>query len=604
LSIEQQLPFIKGLSIKGTFSYDPNEATVKGWHTPFYFYSMNTATDPYTFTKQISTSEGSAATYTWLNQEFAKKQYFTYQGYINYHNTFGDHDISALVVAEARTSDSTGFSARRNNFAVNIDELGMGSSNKNDFDNNGSSVTGSQLGFVYRLGYIFRNKYLFEAAGRYDGHYYFAPGKRWGYFPAFSAGWVISEEPFLKGNSNTIDYLKLRGSWGKSGNLAGSAFQYLNGYNLYGNAYAYGNGSMVQGSNIVTEANPNITWEISTKSDIGFDVTLLHGLLNFSADYFHERRTGMLLPPAVTVPIEYGLGLSDENQGIMENNGIEFSAGTQHSFNNGLRLALNGNFSYAKNKMVQVFETSATHNNPNRSRTGRPMGTPFGYHALGLFTTADDKNSDGIIDDADGYNIAQFGVLHPGDIRYADLSGPDGKPDGKIDANDEVAIGNPVYPFITYGFTPTASWKGIDLSLFFQGSALAGLTIRGFQTIPFNNNNSNSAYEYYDNRWTPDHQDSKYPRANQSPYANNTQNSDFWVMKTGYLRLKTIVLGYTLPAKVIKSIRAQQLRFYFSGQNLLTFSKLKFMDPEVGYTDLETAYPNQRSLTFGLNLTF
>jgi hypothetical protein len=165
-------------------------------------------------------------------------------------------------------------------------------------------------------------------------------------------------------------------------------------------------------------------------------------------------------------------------------------------------------------------------------------------------------------------------------------------------------IGNPVYPFITYGFTPSASWKGFDLSLFFQGSALASLNIRGFQTVPFNNNNSNSAYEYYNNHWTPNTPDAKYPRANQSPYANNTQNSDFWMMKTGYLRLKTAVLGYTLPANISNAMKMQSVRCYFSGQNLLTFSKMKFMDPEVGYTDLETAYPNQKVLVLGLNVTF
>lgn len=604
IAVEQQLPFIKGLSIKGTFSYDPNEFTIKGWHTPFYFYAQNTATTPYTYTKQISTSEGNAAPYTWLNQEYAKNQYFTYQGYLNYHNTFGKHDFSGLLVAEARRNDSTGFSARRNNFALNIDELGMGSSNKNDFDNNGSSVSGSQLGFVYRVGYIYDHKYLFEASGRYDGHYFFAPGKRWGYFPAFSAGWILSEENFLRDRSSILNYLKLRGSWGKSGNLAGAAFQYLNGYNLYGNAYAFGNGTMVQGSRITTEANPNITWEISTKTDVGLDASFWKGLLTLELDYFHEKRTGMLLPPAVTVPVEYGLGLSDENQGIMENRGIEISAGTQHRFGNGLQLNLNGNFSYAKNKMIQVFETAATFNNPNRRRTGRPMGTQYGYHALGLFNTADDKNNDGIIDNQDGYNVTQFGVLHPGDIRYADISGPDGKPDGKIDAYDEVVTGNPVYPFITYGFTASASWKGFDLSLFFQGSALAGLNIRGFQTVPFNNNNSNSSYEYLNDHWTPTTQDARYPRANQSPYANNTQNSDFWMMKTGYLRLKTAVLGYTLPARISNSAKMQSVRCYVSGQNLLTFSKLKFMDPEVGYTDLETAYPNQKVFVFGLNITF
>ncbi len=604
LSVEQQLPFVKGLSIKGTFSYDPNDYMVKGWHTPFYFYSQNTATNPYTYTKQISTSEGSAAPYTWLNQEYSKNQYFTYQGYLNYHNTFGKHDFTGLLVAEARKNDSTGFSARRNNFAVSIDELGMGSSNKNDFDNNGSTITGSQLGFVYRLGYIYDHKYLFEAAGRYDGHYYFAPGKRWGYFPAFSAGWVISEENFMADHHSVINYLKLRGSWGKSGNLAGTAFQYLNGYNLYGNAYAFGNGNMVQGSNTTREPNPNITWEISTKTDIGLDISLWDGLLTLEADYFHERRTGMLLPPAVTVPVEYGLNLSDENQGIMVNRGIEVSAGTHYRFSNGLQLNLSGNFSYAKNKMVQVFETAATRDNPNRSRTGRPIGTQFGYHALGLFTEADDINHDGVIDAQDGYNVTQFGVLHPGDIKYADISGPNGVPDGKIDSYDETVIGNPVYPAITYGFTPSVSWKGFDLSLFFQGSALASINIRGFQTVPFNNNNSNSAYEYFDNHWTPNTPDAKYPRANQSPYANNTQNSDFWMMKTGYLRLKTAVLGYTLPASVSKALKMQRLRCYFSGQNLLTFSKMKFMDPEVGYTDLETAYPNQKVFVFGLNVTF
>lgn len=604
LAVEQQLPFIKGLSIKGTFSYDPNDFTIKGWHTPFYFYSQNTATTPYTYTKQISTSEGGAAPYTWLNQEYAKNQFYTYQGFLNYHNSFGKHDFTGLLVAEARKNDSTGFSARRNNFAVGIDELGMGSSNKNDFDNNGSTATGSQLGFVYRVGYSYDHKYLFEASGRYDGHYYFAPDRRWGYFPAFSAGWVISEENFLRGRSNALNYLKLRGSWGKSGNLAGLAYQYLNGYTLYGNAYAFGSGTMVQGSNITREANPNITWEISTKTDIGMDATFWKGLLTLEVDYFHERRTGMLLPPAVTVPVEYGLNLSDENQGIMENRGIEVTAGTTHRFANGLQLSLNGNFSYAKNKMIQVFETAATRDNPNRSRTGRPLGTQFGYHATGLFSEADDKNKDGIINGDDGYNVTQFGVLHPGDIRYADISGPDGKPDGKIDSYDEVVIGNPVYPFISYGFTPSASWKGFDLSLFFQGSALASLNIRGFQTVPFNNNNSNSAYEYYNDHWTPNTPNAKYPRANQSPYANNTQNSDFWMMKTGYLRLKTAVFGYTLPARISKAMKMQNVRAYFSGQNLLTFSKMKFMDPEVGYTDLETAYPNQKVFVFGLNVTF
>jgi TonB-linked SusC/RagA family outer membrane protein len=612
-SIEQDLPFLEGLNVKGTFSYDPNQQTVKSWHRPFYFYSQDLNTTPYTYKKEISVNEGGAASYTWLSQQYSKNQTFTYQGIINYAHTFGKHDVSALFVAEARNNKYERFSARRNNFEVNIDELGLGSSDRNDYDNDGTSATGSQVGYVYRFTYAYNNRYLFEATGRYDGHYYFAPGERYGYFPAFSAGWRISEESFMD-DLDYVNNLKVRGSWGKSGNLAGTAFQYLNGYNLYGNAYAFGSGRMVQGSYVPLEANPNITWEIATKFDIGLDATLWNRLLTLEADYFSERRTGMLLPPAVSVPAEYGLDLSEENAGIMESHGFEFVVGSNYTFQNGLNLGLNGNFSYATNKMVEVFETAATRNNPNRSRTGRAYNTPFGYHALGLFTTSDDINSDGLINADDGYDIVQFGDLHPGDIRYADLSGPEGVPDGKIDSNDETAIGNPAYPMITYGLTANANWKGFDVSLFFQGSAKVGFDLnQSFQTLPFANNSSNTTTEYYNNRWTPDSQGAKYPRATQSPYANNTQTSDFWIVDSKFVRLKTAQFGYTLASNFTDALNVESLRFYVTGQNLFTISKLDFIDPEAGYTDpndasvdidRETAYPNSKIITFGFDLNF
>jgi TonB-linked SusC/RagA family outer membrane protein len=608
ISVEQKLPFIDGLSIKGAFSYDPYNTVDKNWHTPYYYYSVDLTTTPYTYTKQISTAEGLAPPYTWLKQNYNQNNSFTYQAYLNYHHTFGKHDITGLFVAEEKNNKQFNFSATRNNYSIDIDELSLGSSNKNDFDNSGASSTGSQLGYVYRVSYAYDNRYLLEASGRYDGHYYFAPGKRWGYFPAFSGGWVLSNEDFLAGNK-TVNYLKLRGSWGKSGNLAGTAFQYLNAYNLYGNAYAFGNAGLVLGSYLPREANPNITWEVSTKTDIGFEATLWKGLLKLEGDVFMEKRTGMLLPPAITVPQEYGLDLAQENAGIMKNHGFELTAGTSHQFSNGLMLAINGNFSYAQNKMVQVFETAVTRNSPNRSRTGRPLNTMFGYHALGLFKTSDDKNGDGVIDASDGYNVTQFGTLHPGDIRYADISGPAGVPDGKIDSYDETVIGHPLTPAITYGFTPSVTWKNIDLSLFFQGAALASYNIQGFQTVPFLNNNSNSAYEYYNNRWTPSNQGAKYPRATQAPYSNNTQGSDFWIVNTGYLRLKTAMLGYSLPSDISKKIGMKKLRIYVSGQNIFTLSKLKFEDPEIGYNRTngqsnEVAYPNQKVYVMGLNASF
>jgi TonB-linked SusC/RagA family outer membrane protein len=600
VAIEQKLPFIKGLSVKGAVSYDPYNFVQKQWHRPFTYYVQNTTTTPYTYTPGFSTQENSAATFSWLNQQYWQQNTLTLQGHVNYRNSFGKSEVTGLVVAERRSAKQFDFSARRNNFAVDIDELGLGSSKKDDFDNGGGSGTSSQVGYVYRAGYSYDRKYLFEASGRYDGHYYFAPGKRWVYLPAFSVGWVISNEKFFEPVS-FVDNLKLRGSWGKSGNLAGQPWQFLNAYSLRGNAYAYGDGGLVQGSFLPRENNPDITWEEAKKTDVGLEATLWRGALHLEADYFYEKRSNMLVNPTIVVPQEYGIPLSQENAGIMDNRGFEVNLGSSKRFQNGLQLSVDGNFTYAKNKLIQTFENPVTKNNPHRSRTGRRNGTVFGYHSLGLFTTADDKNGDGFITAADGYSIAQFGTLRPGDIRYADIDGPNGTPDGKIDSYDEMPIANPQTPAIIYGLNIAANWKGFDLSGLFQGSGMSGYNVYGFMTVAHFNNNSNSAYEYYNNRWTPDRQDSKYPRAYSAPSNNNGQGSDFWYRNSSYLRLKTASLGYTVPARISSKVRMRNLRIYVTGQNIVTFSKIKFTDPE---TNGEQGYPIQKTFLVGFNTSF
>lgn len=602
LFVEQQI--LDGLSVKAVFSYDPTQINIKSFHVPFKYHIIDLSNTPYTFTEAVSLQEGAGRPYTWLGLENRRRANYTYQGYVNYNKSFGDHQLTGLLVAEGRQYTEDWFGARRNNFSVEIDELSLGSSNRLDFDNGGLSSTGSEIGYVYRLGYSYKQKYMFEAAGRYDGHYYFAPGSQWGYFPSFSAAWRISEEAFLDHTDSWLTDMKIRGSWGKAGMLAGEAFQYMTGYNLRGNAYAYGSGNLVQGSRVLYEPNPNITWEISTKSNIGVDLNLWSNLLNIELDYFTERRSGMLLAPQVTLPVEYGLALSQENKGEMKNKGFEVNIGTRRSINEDFNLSFNANASYAKNSMIEVFQTDAERNNPNRTKVGRPFGTPYGLKALGLFSTQDDRNGDGIIDGQDGYNVQQFGILHPGDIKYADLSGPDGVPDGIINDHDLTVIGHPVYPAWSFGFTPSAEWKGLDLTLFFQGSAKSSINIRQFMTVPFENNGSNTAYEYYNNRWTPETQGGKYPRATPAPYANNTKDSDFWMANSSYLRLKTVAIGYTIPAQVTKKWGIGSLRVYAVGQNLFTFSNIKYIDPEMGYTDRETAYPVMKSTTFGLELNF
>ncbi len=599
--IEQQLA--KGLKIKGVFSYDPSQSNTKLWHEPFVYQKIDLSQKPYTYTDAISLQEGNGKPYRWLSLENVRKTNFTYQAYLNYNKTFGDHSVTGLGVMEVRKTTGDNFYTRRNNFAIGIDEISFGSSDKLDYDNSGSSYTGTEIGYVYRVGYTYKDKYIVEAAGRYDGHYYFAPGKRWGYFPAFSAAWRLSEEDFLKGN-HSIDELKLRGSWGKAGMLAGGPFQYQSGYQLRGSAYAFGNGTLVQGSKVPREANPAITWEISTKTDIGFDLSMFNSLLTAEFDFFYENRTGMLLAPQVTLPVEYGLDLSQENKGRMTNRGFELNLGTRKRISDDFDFALNANVSYAKNRMLEVFQTDAEANNPNRTKLNRPFGTPYGFKSLGLFSTADDTNGDGIINTADGYNVTQFGVLHPGDIRYADLSGPDGVPDGIINNDDLTVIGHPVYPALTYGITPSVNWKGFDLSLFFQGAGVSSINVRQFQTVPFENNGSNTGYEYFNNRWTPENQNAKYPRSTPAPYANNTKDSDFWWANSAYLRMKTVSVGYTLPKVITQKVKMSSARIYMLTQNLFTISKLTHVDPEMGYTDRETAYPVMKATTFGIDITF
>lgn len=601
-SVEQKI--IDGLSVKGVFSFDPSQTNVKSFHIPFKYHVINLNTTPYSYTEAVSLQEGSGRPYTWLGLENRRRTNFTYQGFLNYDKTFGDHQVTGLIVAEARNYNENWFTARRNNFSLQIDELGLGSSNRLDFENDGLSFTGSEIGYVYRVGYSYKQKYILEAAGRYDGHYYFAPGSRWGYFPSFSGAWRLTEESFLASAKPWLQEFKLRGSWGKAGMLAGEAFQYLTGYSLRGNAYAFGNGALVQGSRVIREANPNITWEVSTKSNIGFDALMWNGTVNVEFDYFTERRTGMLLAPQVTLPVEYGLDLSEENKGEMTNRGFEVNAGVRGSVGDQFHWSLNANASYAKNRMVEVFQTDAERNNPNRTRVGRPFGTPYGYQSLGLFSVADDINGDGFIDGADGYDIAQFGVLHPGDIRYADLSGPNGVPDGIIDSHDLTVIGHPVYPEWTFGVAPSAQWKGFDVTLFFQGTANASIDVRQFMTVPFENNGSNTGYEYFNNRWTPENQGARYPRATPSPQSNNTQGSDFWLINASYLRLKTLSVGYSLPERVNNLLRLGSARVYVLSNNLWTLSKIKHIDPEMGYDDRETAYPVIKSTTLGLEITF
>lgn len=602
LSIEQKLP-IKGLSVKfvGSYDYNPSDpyntdnsgivSTRRNWYQPFEFYSIDTTTRPYSYPKiPISTLPS-------FSQEYRQTQALTYQGYINYVGNFGKSAVTGLVVLEARNTNSQRFSAGRINYNLPIQELFAGGAGETDLSNDGNSLGTKQRSLVYRVTYGFDSKYLLEASGRYDGHYYFAPGKRFGFFPAFSAAWRISQEKFME-NVLWMDELKLRASWGQSANLAGSPYQYQTGFSLYGNS-AILNGSQNQGLSERAEPNPNITWEKAIKTDIGIEARLFGGLLNIEADYFKERRANMLLEPNVTVPIEYGISLSQVNAGIMENRGFEFTISSNYNISRDLRVGFSGNFTYAKNKMVEIFEDPATFDNPNLRKTGRPFDVRFGYQSLGFFTE-NDFASPGVL--KDGIAQQNFATVHPGDIRYADISGPEGKPDGLIDFNDQIAMGNPPsYPAIVYGFTPSISYKGFELSLLFQGVGMRDIQLVNSAAWAFDNN-KNAPVTVLD-YWTPENTDATYPRMTTSPSPNNMQASTFWQRSLAYMRLRTGMLSYTIPNSITSKWGMSMVSVYLSGQNLITWTPIENFDPEVS-NDRGWYFPTQKAITAGLRVQF
>jgi TonB-linked SusC/RagA family outer membrane protein len=593
ISLEQRLPFIPGLRVKGTIAYDPTDAVDKIWTLPVHKASLDKSQTPYVITDGIWGQPKPS-----LSQDISKSYQITYQAGLNYDQTFGKHSVSVLGLLEAKSNDYTSLGATRRNYNLTIDEINLGSSSQADMSTRGSASSGRQMGVVYRVAYDYSKKYLLEASGRYDGSYFFSPENRFGFFPAFSAGWRLSEEKFMKKYS-WLDNLKIRASYGEVGALAGSPFQYMSTYNVLGTNYVLGNNA-VQGISERAEPNPNITWERAKKTDIGLEINMWKGLLNFEIDYFYEKRSNMLVNPDVVVPSEYGIGLSQVNAGIMDNRGFDFTASSTCNFSKDLQVSLGANMTYAKNRLLQIFEGPTTFNNPNRRITGRPLGTQFGFESLGYFEAGDFESSGGL---KSGIATQPWGAVRPGDIRYKDMNG-----DGKIDDNDRTEIGGPVAaPQIIYGFSPSARYKGIGLDLLFQGVAKSSWYYHGSSIMPFWE--TMLPYVHNFDYWTPTNTGAANPRLTSSPTVNNSQTSSFWVANSNYLRLKSATLSYTLPRHVMQKMKIQSVRIYVSGQNILTWTKLLNYDPEIGQNDswipnASWGYPNQKAISVGANITF
>jgi len=596
LSIEQELPFIKGLMAKGIFSYDPTTVFNKNWNEPpLTYYNINTSTSSYTYTPVVSTLKPNL----YESEDLVKT--YTYQGMLNYNNTFGKHAVSALAVMETRKSDYNGLWTSRQNYDIHIQELNLGSSNSSDWGNGGSSFQSTQVGYVYKLTYGYDKKYLIETAGRYDGNYYFATGKKFGFFPSVSLGWRLSEEKFIKDNLDWVTNLKLKASWGKLGNQNIGNYPWQSSYQL-GRDYVFG-GVFTQGAALTTLTDPNLRWESTQTSDGGFESSILNGKLNLNISYFYRKTTDILYKPTSSVSTVLGMSLSEMNTGSLKNSGWEIELGHQNKIG-AFKYHINGNFTLIRNEVLDLGVGNVTQpngliGNGTDLFIGHPMQLYYGLVTDGVFLDQADIDSWYLKNDQTSINPKTS--ARPGDFRYADLNG-----DGKVDlSNDRKVLGSQI-PKYNFSFNLGFEYRNFDFSAIVQGVAGASGMIDGYAGYAFFNLGTIQEW-MWNGRFNPASpvRSPEYPRLQvlgNAPGVNG-QLSDFWVLNASYVRIKNLQIGYTFSQGILKTLHVDGLRIYASAENPITWDHYrKGWDPEINSSG--DFYPILATYTFGINLKF
>lgn len=448
------------------------------------------------------------------------------------------------------------------------------------------------VGLVGRVTYDYDNKYLIEGNVGYNGSENFAPGNRYGFFPAVSGGWVLTQEEFLKDNP-VVNFLKIRASYGIVGNDRyhpyGTGFMdrflYLPNSYFIGSGYQFGTGtSWSPGAYEKSFGNSGLSWEKSAKQNYGIDFSLFNQKLSGSIDYFYEKRTD-ILAKASTDPIIHAMSLPVLNLGIVSNKGVELNLKWNHKINS-FRYWTNLNVSYAKNKIVYQDEVPSEYT--YTLKTGHPVGQPFGLKVRGFYY-------EGMEDVAD-----HSYVLKEGDVVYEDLNH-----DGKIDDNDKTAIGYPSYPLLNVGLTLGFEYKGFDFSMLWVGATKTSRVLEETFRKPLGETYDRSLMSHqFTDRWTPETAaTAKLPRATIDGVKNNYRDSELWVKDASYLRLKNIEIGYNFRLPFMPKIGMEKMRVFMTGYNLLTFDKLKISDPESMSSGVPQ-YPVMRVINFGLNVSF
>jgi len=508
----------------------------------------------------------------------------------SYNREIGDHEFTVLGGFTTEAFKTSGvYASRQNLLSENLPYLDAA-------DPLGQTLSGGLNEFTMasayaRVNYSYKQKYLLEVNGRFDASSRFRKENWWKLFPSVSAGWRISEEAFWDPIKDVVNNAKIRISYGSLGNQ--NLSDYYPTYALYaaGSAYDYYfNNAVNAGYALTTAANPFIKWETSKILDIGLDLGLLRNRMTITADYFRRDIVDMLQRD--NVPTYVGLGAPFINIGSMRNTGWELGIGWrdrigEFSYNAQLNL------SDVKNEVINLGGKEYI-SGSFITREGIPLNSYFGYQAQGLF------QSQAEIDAAPFH----FGNTKPGDIRYADVSGPEGKPDNVINAFDRVVLGNS-FPRYEYSLNLGGQYKGFDIQVFFQGVGKRDNYMSGTGAQPFYSASfQGTIFKHQTDAWTPENTDARYPRLTPNSITNNYLTSSYWMLSSSYLRLKNLVLGYTLPSSILTYGKIKSARIYVGAQNLITWDKwYPGFDAEQTNTAGEF-YPIMKTFTVGLNLNF
>lgn len=535
-----------------------------------------------------------------LNVSRSEVRNWIQENTLTFDKTFKDHRLTVLAGQSSQRYKSYNINATAQNVPFTSDGdlyLNLGSNDTTfprSVSDGGSLATYES--YFGRVNYAFKDRYLLNASIRADGSSKFIGNQRWGYFPSVGAGWVISNEPFMK-DQKIFDNLKIRGSWGKIGNASVPANLSTLTVNNAGGFTAIYNGQAATGANITAIVPPLTFWERGVGTDVGLEMAFLGNRLTFEADYYQKKTEQAIF----AIPVLGSLGTSGGtiigNQATFQNNGFEFTAGWRGKVGNEFSYTLNGNFSINNNKVLSTI----TGANPifgggaaatggqlsTRTILGQPIGQFFGLVTDGVFQNA-----------AEVAASKQPGAS-PGDFRYKDLNN-----DNVIDAKDRTVIGNP-NPKYLYGFNSTFNYKAFDLTVDLQG--VAGVDVYNANK-GLRYGSENFTKDFFDNRWRGEGTSNTYPSANIGGGNNYLPNS-FFVESGAYFRLRNLQLGYSLPSAIASKLYMKRVRIFASGQNIYNSFSYKGFNPEVGGSPTNAgidngAYPLYATYNFGVNVTF